>query len=82
MFVELAADGPLQRREGLAQLGLDLGDLELDLEHLPQGRLDRRVIDVPLGVVAPGQLERLPGAGQDAVAEQGEDVLLDLGLRS
>ena len=32
-----AADGPLQQGR-LAQLRLDLRDLELDLEHFPQGR--------------------------------------------
>ena len=41
-LVDLAADGPLQRRQGLAQLRLDLGDLDLDLEDLPLGREDRR----------------------------------------
>ena len=32
-------------------------------------------------VVALGELQRVPGAGQDAVAEQVQDVLLDPGLR-
>ena len=51
-----------------------------DLEDLAQRRQHRRVIDVALGIVASGQLHRFAGAGQDAVPEQGEDVLLDLGL--
>ena len=37
MFVDLSANGPLEGREGLRQLGLDLRDLELDLKYFPQG---------------------------------------------
>jgi hypothetical protein len=72
--VDLAAHGPFQRCKDLTQLRLDLRDLELDLENLPQGRKKRGVIDIGLGIVAPGKIEGLPGAGQDALAEQGEDV--------
>src|SRR5262249_52600234 len=66
-LVDLAPDGPLQGGQGLAQLGLDLGDLDRDLKHLPLGREDRRDIGGRVLVPGLGQVERLPGARQDAV---------------
>jgi hypothetical protein len=59
-FVDLAADGPFERRQGLAQLGLDLGDLDGKLEHLALGGEDRPKID---GLVLVARLgEGLPSS--------------------
>ena len=46
LLVDLAADRPLERRQCLGQLGFDLRDLDLHLEHLPLSRKHRRDIDV------------------------------------
>jgi hypothetical protein len=56
VFVDLTADGPLKERQRLAQLGLDLCDLDLDPQDLTHRRQHGRVIDIALGIVAPGQL--------------------------
>ena len=37
MFVELRPDGTLEQGQRLAQLGLDLGDLEFNLEQVSPG---------------------------------------------
>ena len=81
MFAELDADGAFEGGQGLAQLGLDLGDLDLDLEHLApggdQGRRSRRSLRGSRSAASSRACSLL---GQDAVAEQGEDVLLGVGL--
>ena len=57
VLIDLGTDCALEGGQSLGELGLDLRDLKLDLNSLAQTRKDRGVVDITLGVVAPGQLE-------------------------
>src|SRR4051794_18651789 len=57
VLVELHADDALQGGQGLAQLGFEPGELELDLEHLLTGGVERQVVERRVAVAAGGQLQ-------------------------
>ena len=82
MLVELRPDRSFERGERLAQLGLDLGDLDLHLEQLAPGAEQAQEINAGIAgrVIAGRELEHVFGSWQIVPLQERENVLLNPGL--